>query len=79
MGISDFEQASRLISKRFQKALARRKLESADLKVAGSPCCGWISKAETRTEVVGALCEQKSYEMNKCLSLVHLTTIWIAK
>ena len=74
MGISDFEQVSRLISKRFQKGISPPKGGKHRLKVAGSLCCGWISKAEARTEVIRAVCEEKSYEMNKCLSLVHLTT-----
>ena len=74
MGISDFGQVSRLISKRFQEGISPRKDGKRRLKVAESPCCAWISKAEARTEVIRAVRKKKSYEMNKCLSLVHLTT-----
>src|ERR1700739_2641166 len=42
------------------------------LKVAESLCCGWISK-EVGTEGIRAVWEKKVYEMNKCLTLVHLT------
>ena len=35
--------------------------------------------SEARTEIMRAVREQKSYEMNKCLTLVHLITNWIAK
>ena len=74
MGISDFGQVSRLISKWFQRGISPSKAGKRRLRVARSACCGWISKAEARTEVIRALCEQTSYEMNKCLSLVHLTS-----
>ena len=31
-------------------------------------------KSKAPTEFMRAACEEKSYEMNKCLTLVHLTT-----
>ena|SRR5579859_7359275 len=74
MGISDFGQVSRLVSKGFQEGVNPPKGGKHRLRVAGSLCFGRISKPEARTEVSFAVCEVKSYEMNKCLSLVHLTT-----
>ena len=74
MGISDFGQVSRLVPKRFQKGISLRKGGKHRLKVAASLCCGWISKAEARTEGICPIRKEKSYEMNKCLTLVHLTT-----
>jgi hypothetical protein len=74
MGIQDFGQVIRLISKRFQKLISPPKSGKHGLKVAGSLCYGRISEAEARTEVLCMVCGEKSYEMNKCLSLVHRAT-----
>lgn len=74
MGISDFEQVSRPVKKHFQEGISPRIAGKSRLSVAGSLCYGWISKAEARTEVIWTMCQEKSYEMNKCLTLVHLTS-----
>jgi hypothetical protein len=73
MGISDFGQVDGLISKRFQEVVSCGKGGKCVLRVAESLCCGWISKAEVGTEGIRAAWEKKPYEMNKCLTLVHLT------
>ena len=74
MGISDFGQVSRLVSKRFQKGISPPKGGKHRLKVAEESLLRMDFKSEARAEVIRAVCEEKSYEMNKCLSLVHLTT-----
>jgi len=74
MGISDFGQVGRLISKRFQEGVSSRKDGKRRRKVAESPHRTWISKAEARKEPFEQCAGKESYEMNKCLSLVHLIT-----
>jgi hypothetical protein len=52
MGISDFGQAKRArLELVFSNVLARGKAE-AQIEAAENPCCAWISRVETRMEVV---------------------------
>jgi len=73
MGISDFGQANGLISKRFQEVCYLRKGWKVRIGSCWESLLRWISKAEVRTEGIRAVWEKKPYEMNKCLTLVHLT------
>jgi len=79
MAISDFGQVSRRVSKRLQKGVRAPNRGRHRLKVAKSPCCAWISKVNLVLKSCAQCARRKSYEMNKCLSLVHLITNWIAK
>jgi hypothetical protein len=74
MGISDFGQVSRLVSKRFQKGFWAAERLRAQIESCRESLLRMDFKSEARIEIMRAARKEKSYEMNKCLTLVHLTT-----
>jgi hypothetical protein len=75
MSVSDFGQArSTRLDPVFRKALDREEVGTADSRLPRILFYAWISKKKAHTEGSCAACKEKSYEMNKCLSLVHLTS-----
>ena len=75
MGISDFGQVGRLLSKCFQKDVRLPKGGEDRLKVAESLIADRFQRWALAVRSI-AVCDEKSYEMNKYLSLVYLTTNW---
>ncbi len=74
MGISDFGQVSRLVSKRFQKGFWAAERLRAQIESCRESLLRMDFKSEARIEIMRAARKEKSYEMNKCLTLVHLTS-----
>jgi hypothetical protein len=78
MGISDFEQVTGSSRDAFRKALGFGTAESKRSKAIGSPHCSSISRVEVLLKALRQWARRESYDMNKCLTLVYLTTKWIS-